>query len=326
MAEEHKFTVEEMGIVSDPDAGQPKLAPVSLASGSELSTSPTDEAVNGPGLGADISENDPMVLAIQEQIGKEFAPPGGGAPLSQMNALGPFMENELFRVVNLTKSYGSGAGYVEVIKGISFTVKQGEYIVIYGASGSGKSTLLHLLAGMEVPTRGEIRVRDVPIKSFSDDELAYYHREVVGLVFQSSNLLESISVMDNVAFPLMLEGAPKEWRRHEALRILDRFGLGDFAGHYPNQLSGGQQQRVSLARALVNDPEMLLIDEPTGNLDSKSADAVIHEIDRLHKQENRTIILVTHSQVFLPFATRVFYIKDGTLLTSDEHGRLNTME
>lgn len=266
--------------------------------------------------GGEEAAPDPMMEAIQQELGKQLAPSEPGALPEE--AAAPYQEGEVFRAVNLTKAYGQGAAYTEVIKGISFTVHEGEYIVIYGPSGSGKSTLLHLLAGLERPTRGEIRIRNVSFSSFSDDDQALYHREGVGLVFQNFNLLESLKVWENVAFPLMLAGAPKEWREHEALKMLQRFELADFAGHYPSQLSGGQQQRVSLARALIHDPALLLIDEPTGNLDSKSADIVVKEIERLHKQEQRTIILVTHSQVFLPYATRVFYIRDGTLLTSNE--------
>jgi len=264
------------------------------------------------------SESDPMIQAIQEEIGRTLTAPTLDNKDLPTNFMGstPLLEGEIFRAVNLTKSYGTGAGYIEVIKGLSFSVQEGEYIVILGPSGSGKSTLLHMLAGLEVPNRGEIRMRNQVIEKFTDDDLALYHREQIGLVFQAFNLLPSLLVWENVAFPLMLAGAPLEWRRHEALKVLDRFGMSDFATHYPTQLSGGQQQRVSLARALVHDPDLLLVDEPTGNLDSKAAEVVIAELDRLHKQENRTIILVTHSQDFLPYADRVFYIKDGTLLTT----------
>jgi ABC-type lipoprotein export system ATPase subunit len=269
-------------------------------------------------------EADPMMQAIQQELGQRLAPTQEQAAVDEYIA--PYAEGEVFRAVNLTKAYGQGAAYLEVIKGISFTVMEGEFVVIFGPSGSGKSTLLHLLAGLERPSRGEIRIRNVPFTAFSDDEMALYHREGVGLVFQSFNLLESLQVWENVAFPLMLAGAPLEWRRHEALKVLEHFGLGDFATHYPNQLSGGQQQRVSLARALIHDPALLLVDEPTGNLDSKAAKVVINEIERLHKQEQRTIILVTHSQVFLPYATRVFYIKDGTLLASNEQNSVDSVQ
>ena len=277
-----------------------------------------------PPLGAP----DPMLEAMQgefsrgivpaELAGLNLAPSASSYLLEQ-----PLGEKEIFRCTNLTKSYGSGAAYIEVIKGISFTVQEGEYIVILGPSGSGKSTLLHLLAGLETPNRGQIRMRDQVIQDFTDDDLSLYHREQIGLLFQSFNLLPSLLVWENVAFPLMLAGAPLDWRQHEALKMLDRFGMAEFAMRYPNQLSGGQQQRIALSRALIHDPDLLLVDEPTGNLDSKSADLVIHELDRLHKQENRTIILVTHSQVFLPFATRVFYINDGQLLTSNEPHRFD---
>jgi putative ABC transport system ATP-binding protein len=275
--------------------------------------------------GGEAEELDPMMQAIQQELGQQLAPTEEGAKQAD-EAIAPYQEGEVFRAINLTKAYGQGAAYNEVIKGISFTVNEGEYIVIYGPSGSGKSTLLHMLAGLEKPTRGEIRIRNTSFTDFTEDETALYHREGVGLVFQSFNLLDSLKVWENVAFPLMLSGAPIEWRQHEALKMLERFGLQDFAGHYPNQLSGGQQQRVSLARALIHDPALLLVDEPTGNLDSKSADIVIKEIDRLHKQEHRTIILVTHSQVFLPFATRVFYIRDGTLLASNEQSSVDPVQ
>jgi putative ABC transport system ATP-binding protein len=267
-------------------------------------------------------EDDPLMQAIQQELGQQLSP--SSEKLLAEEATKAYQEGEVFRAVNLTKAYGQGAAYNEVIKGINFTVFEGEYVVIYGPSGSGKSTLLHLLSGLEVPTRGEIRIRNVGFNAFSEDDMALYHREGVGLVFQNFNLLESLRVWENVAFPLMLSGAPLEWRRHEALKMLERFGLEDFATHYPNQLSGGQQQRVSLARALVHDPALLLIDEPTGNLDTKSAETVEKEIERLHKQEGRTIILVTHSAAFLPYATRVFYIRDGTLLTSNEHDFVDT--
>lgn len=309
----------ETAIPTSP-AGEP------LEADAMLSAPPPDAEVAAEAAlqfqrGGASSENDPMMQAIQQELGQQLAPTESVGPAEELIA--PFQEGEVFRAVNLTKAYGQGAAYNEVIKGISFTVMEGEYVVIYGPSGSGKSTLLHLLAGLERPTRGEIRIRNVPFTEFTEDEIALYHREGVGLVFQAFNLLESLKVWENVAFPLMLSGAPIEWREHEALKMLERFGLQDFAGHYPNQLSGGQQQRVSLARALIHDPALLLIDEPTGNLDSKSADIVLAEIDRLHKQEQRTIILVTHSQVFLPYATRVFYIRDGTLLASNEQSSVD---
>lgn len=279
-----------------------------------------NEATRAYQSGGDDVVEDSMMKAIEAEFGKELDQSGMIDP-EQLG--GPSNQDAIFRCVNLTKAYGTGAAYTEVIKGISFNVAQGEYVVIYGPSGSGKSTLLHLLAGLEIPSRGEIWIRNQVIKDFTDDELTYYHREEVGLVFQNFNLLDSLSVWENVAFPLMLSGAPLEWRQHQALKVLEKFGMEDFASHFPNQLSGGQQQRVSLARALVHDPDILLVDEPTGNLDSKSTEAVIAEIDRLHKQEERTIILVTHSKIFLPYATRVFYIKDGTLLTSNDQNRLN---
>ena len=272
---------------------------------------------------------DPMAEALQREfnagvVPEEYAGFGLKQTLDVANLELPFSEHEIFRCSNLTKSYGAGASYIEVIKGISFSVQAGEYIVILGPSGSGKSTLLHLLAGLEVPNKGQIRLRNQVIQEFSDDDLALYHREEIGLLFQSFNLLSSLPVWENVAFPLMLAGAPLAWRQHEALKMLERFGMAEYAGRFPNQLSGGQQQRIALARALIHDPDLLLVDEPTGNLDSKSAKVVIDELQRLHQQENRTIILVTHAKDFLAYADRVFYIHDGQLFTSDDPSRLHS--
>lgn len=319
-------TAPEVAPISTPDStpGEvlPQPEPVPAPEAPAVTTDA--EAALSYQRGGDYEEVDPLMQAIQEELGEKLSPTQEASLAEQ--SITPYEEGEVFRAVNLTKAYGQGAAYNEVIKGISFTVKEGEYIVIYGPSGSGKSTLIHLLAGLERPTRGEIRIRDVAFSKFTDDEMATYHREGVGLVFQSFNLLESLKVWENVAFPLMLSGAPIDWREHTARKMLEQFGLGDFADHYPNQLSGGQQQRVSLARALVHDPALLLVDEPTGNLDSKSAEVVVREIDRLHKQEGRTIILVTHSQDFLQYATRIFYIRDGTLLTSNEHSSVDSVQ
>jgi putative ABC transport system ATP-binding protein len=265
--------------------------------------------------------DDPMAQAVQAEIEHQKLP--SGSEMAQAFKQTELSESEVFRCTNLTKAYGSGSAYTEVIKGVSFSVQKSEYVVITGPSGSGKSTLLHLLAGLEVPTRGEIRLRDQVIQEFTDDDLARYHREEVGLVFQNFNLIDSLLVWENVAFPLMLSGAPRDWREHEAVKLLDRFGMADFARHFPTQLSGGQQQRVAMARALVHDPEIILFDEPTGNLDSVSASAVINEIERLHKQELRTILVVTHSKAFLPYASRVFYIQDGSLLTTPNAHQLD---
>jgi len=223
----------------------------------------------------------------------------------------------VFACDNLTKAYGSGAAYLEVVKGVSFSVKAGDYVVISGPSGSGKSTLLHMLAGLEVPTRGTVSLHGAPLNAFDDDELANYHRSTIGLVFQSFNLLPSLTTSENVAFPLMLAGIDKATRSQRAAEVLTRFGMGDLQNHYPSQLSGGQQQRVAMARALVHNPEVLLFDEPTGNLDSVSAQIVEAEIERLHRVENRTILLVTHSEAFLRYATKIFTIQDGTLTTKE---------
>lgn len=251
---------------------------------------------------------DPLLQQLEQQTRRTFLP-------ALAEHMGPPAKGELFRVENLTKSYGTGAAYREAVKGASFAVHEGEYVVIVGPSGSGKSTLLTLLAGLEPPSRGAVSVQGNRLDAFTEEALAWYHRSVVGLVFQNFNLLDSLSVLDNVAFPLLLSGVPAAEREARALELLDSFGLAEFAGFSPNQLSGGQQQRVAMARALVHNPLLLLVDEPTGNLDSKSAQTVTQSLAELHKR-GKTILLVTHSAEFLPYADRIFYLRDGTLLTS----------
>lgn len=251
---------------------------------------------------------DPLLQQLEQQTKRTFQP-------ALVEHLGEPSPDELFRVENLTKSYGTGAAYREAVKGVSFAVHEGEYVVIVGPSGSGKSTLLTLLAGLEPPSRGAVSVQGSRLDGFTEEALAWYHRGVVGLVFQNFNLLDSLSVLDNVAFPLLLSGVSKVEREDRALELLESFGLAEFAGFSPNQLSGGQQQRVAMARALVHNPLLMLVDEPTGNLDSRSAQTVTKSLADLHKQ-GKTIILVTHSAEFLPYADRIFYLRDGTLLTS----------
>lgn len=218
---------------------------------------------------------------------------------------------EMYKVEGLTKSYGEGSAYSEVIKDINFTINSGEYFLIIGPSGSGKSTLLYLLAGLETPSQGSVHVRGQDIKLFDRNTMATFHRIHIGIVYQSFHLLPSFTILENVAFPLVLQGLRMKKREERAMEVLSRFGIDALANHLPSQVSGGQQQKAAIARAMINMPPILLIDEPTGNLDTKSSQEVMDIIEMLHKQGGRTIIMVSHNTEFIKYSTRTIHIIDG---------------
>lgn len=220
---------------------------------------------------------------------------------------------EVFRINSLTKAYGEGSAYNEVVKDIDLTVHAGEYLVILGPSGSGKSTLLYLLAGLETPSKGQILVRGENLADYSTNKLATFHRLTVGIVYQSFHLLPSFTILENVSFPLSLHGLRLKKRQERAMEVLARFGLDALANHYPSQISGGQQQKAAIARAMINTPPILLVDEPTGNLDTESAEEVMALLNLLYKQGRRTIILVSHNPEFVKFSTRTIHIVDGKI-------------
>lgn len=222
-------------------------------------------------------------------------------------------QQEIYRLDGLTKSYGQGSAYTEVIKEINLQITTGEYLVIFGPSGSGKSTLLYLLAGLEKPSKGKIYLRGEDITDFSHNRLANFHRLNVGIVYQSFHLLPSFTILENIAFPLALHGLRLKKRQERAMEVLTRFGIDSLADHYPSQISGGQQQKAAIARAMINTPPILLVDEPTGNLDTASAQEVMDILALLHRQGHRTIILVTHNPEFIKYSTRTVHIVDGKL-------------
>jgi len=198
---------------------------------------------------------------------------------------------------------------------ISLDIYPEEFVIFFGPSGSGKSTLLYLIAGLEQPSSGTISVAEYPnITTLSDNELIQYHRSSVGMVFQAFYLIPSLSARNNVLLPRVFAGDDPETRAQRADELLERFGISDFQHRMPTQMSGGQQQRVAIARSLVNDPHIVLADEPVGNLDSKNADIVLEMIAELPKTDKKTVILVTHDPRHLKMADRVFYIKDGLLV------------
>lgn len=219
---------------------------------------------------------------------------------------------------NITKTYVNGGNETVALKGVSFTIRDGEFVSIMGPSGSGKSTLMHILGALDAPTTGSYLLDGKDIAQFSDDELAEIRREKIGFVFQAFNLLPRTTVFRNVMLPLIYGQTPtgkREQRVTESLKAVafpeDRYQ------HHSNQLSGGQIQRVAIARALVNHPSLILADEPTGNLDTKTGDMVLQTFERLNREEGHTIVLITHEREVAEHADRILFIRDGELV-SDE--------
>lgn len=219
---------------------------------------------------------------------------------------------EILKVENLTKTYGSGENLVHAVDDVSFSVEKGEFVAIVGASGSGKSTLLHLIGGVDRPTSGKIFVDGNDISKMNDDKLAVFRRRQVGIVYQFYNLIPILTVEENITLPCDLDGRGVDRERLEM--ILDSFGLRARRKHLPNQLSGGQQQRTSIARALINNPSLVLADEPTGNLDSKSSDEVMSMLKMCNQSYGQTVIMITHNLGIAKQADRVITISDGKIV------------
>lgn len=219
---------------------------------------------------------------------------------------------EILKVENLTKTYGSGENLVHAVDDVSFSVEKGEFVAIVGASGSGKSTLLHLIGGVDRPTSGKIFVDGNDISKMNDDKLAVFRRRQVGIVYQFYNLIPILTVEENITLPCDLDGRGVDRERLEM--ILDSFGLRARRKHLPNQLSGGQQQRTSIARALINNPSLVLADEPTGNLDSKSSDEVMSMLKMCNQNYGQTVIMITHNLDIAKQADRIITISDGKIV------------
>jgi len=219
---------------------------------------------------------------------------------------------EILKVEKLTKTYGSGENLVHAVDDVSFSVEKGEFVAIVGASGSGKSTLLHLIGGVDRPTSGKIFVDGNDISKMNDDKLAVFRRRQVGIVYQFYNLIPILTVEENITLPCDLDGRGVDRERLEM--ILDSFGLRARRKHLPNQLSGGQQQRTSIARALINNPSLVLADEPTGNLDSKSSDEVMSMLKMCNQSYGQTVIMITHNLDIAKQADRIITISDGKIV------------
>ncbi|MCP1110060.1 ABC transporter ATP-binding protein [Ohessyouella blattaphilus] len=222
------------------------------------------------------------------------------------------MEN-VIQVKDLYKLYKVGDEVVRALENINFTVARGEFVAIVGTSGSGKSTLLNMLAGLEGPTKGEIVVGGEHIEKRTEEELVTYRRKKVGFIFQSFHLMPMLTALENVALPLSFQGVSKKERLQEAVKMLQKVRLSSHKEHVPMQMSGGQQQRVGIARALVVDPQIIFADEPTGNLDSQTSEEIMTLMQKVVRDNQKTLVMVTHDDNLATYADRVFHIKDGQI-------------
>ena len=219
---------------------------------------------------------------------------------------------EILKVENLTKIYGKGTTKVVALDNVSFSVEKGEFIAIVGASGSGKSTLLHLIGGVDRPTSGKVYIDGKDIYSFDDDKLAIFRRRQVGLIYQFYNLIPILNVEENITLPLSLDN--RKINKNHLDALIRHLGLESRREHLPNELSGGQQQRTSIGRALITNPTIVLADEPTGNLDSKSSEEIVKLLKESNKKYKQTIIMITHNMEIAKCADRIIQIEDGKIV------------
>ncbi len=226
---------------------------------------------------------------------------------------------EILRVENLNKIYGKGENQVKAVDNISFSVQKGEFVAIIGASGSGKSTLLHLIGGVDRPTSGKVFIDGKDVYTLNDDNLAIFRRRQIGLIYQFYNLIPVLNVAENITLPTKLDGRDVDERRLNDL--LKTLGLEKRKYNLPNQLSGGQQQRVSIGRAMMNEPALMLADEPTGNLDSKASEEIISLLRLSNKKYNQTVIVITHDEKIALEADRVITIDDGKIIKDERTGK-----
>lgn len=225
----------------------------------------------------------------------------------------------VIEVKNLYKIYRIGENKVRALNGVDFSIGRGEFCSVVGASGSGKSTLLNMLAGLERATKGEIIIAGEHMETKNESQLVLFRQAHVGFIFQSYNLMPNLNAIENVALPLTFQGVPKEIREKRAIKMLKMVGLGKYVLHKPGQMSGGQQQRVGIARALVVNPEIIFADEPTGNLDSATSLEVMQLMQKIVREKQQTIVMVTHDNYLAGFADRIIHIKDGKILKIDNN-------
>ncbi len=220
----------------------------------------------------------------------------------------------IIEVNQLTKVYGSGDTAVRALDGVSLSIDEGKLVAVMGPSGCGKSTLLHLIGGLDQPTSGSVLIEGRDISRMKDDELTTLRRQKMGFIFQFFNLIPVLSAIENAALPLVLDGVPQTKAAGAAAQWLERNKLADRASHRPDELSGGQQQRVAIARAMISDPIIILADEPTGNLDTRSSDEIASSLRRLVTDYGRTVLMVTHDPRIAAYADRIIFLKDGKVV------------
>jgi len=218
------------------------------------------------------------------------------------------------QVEKLTKTYGSGATAVTALDRVNLTIREGEFVAIMGPSGCGKSTLLHLLGGLDKPSAGQVLIAGHNLSDLNDDKVTELRRRKIGFVFQFFNLIPVLNAVENAALPITLDGAKPADAKAKATTWLTKFGLADRLHNRPDQLSGGQQQRVAIARALVADPDLILADEPTGNLDTRSSDEIASLLRDVAKEYKRTVVMVTHDPRIAAYADRIIFLKDGKVV------------
>jgi putative ABC transport system ATP-binding protein len=229
----------------------------------------------------------------------------------------------MIQMTNVSKSYGD-QGTVKALINLSLTVEQGERLAVMGPSGSGKSTLLNLICGLDEPTSGSIKLEGVELSSLDDDRRTRLRREKIGMIFQTFNLLPTLSALENVSLPLRLQGLRRHVSDERAAAMLERVGLKIREHHRPDELSGGERQRVAIARALIFRPPILLGDEPTGNLDSATGREILGLLDDLHREYNNTVLLVTHNDLAAAFCDRILTMRDGQFVKEERTGRAAT--
>lgn len=226
------------------------------------------------------------------------------------------MKKSIIKLENVWKTYKMGHVEVNALQGLNLDIKEGEFVAIMGPSGSGKSTAVNMIGCLDVPTKGKILLDNHDISKLGESELAQIRGRKIGFIFQQFNLVATLTAMENVMLPMIFQGIPEPARMKKARELLELVGLGDRIDHKPSELSGGQQQRVAIARSMANDPGVILADEPTGNLDSRTGANVLDFLEKLHHDENKTIIMVTHDQNLAKIAEHIEFLKDGKIVKS----------
>lgn len=231
------------------------------------------------------------------------------------------MQQAVIELKNVWKTYKMGKTDVHALRDVSLKIHKGEFVAVVGPSGSGKSTMMNLIGALDIPTKGAVYLNGKDISKFSESDLASLRGRTIGFIFQQFNLIPTLSAAENVALPMLFQGRSQDFRQGTALNLLNKFGLGDRTTHNPNELSGGQSQRVAISRALSNSPDVVLADEPTGNLDSKTGEEVMKALEDVHKKQKKTIVLVTHDLDLVHHAERLVHIKDGMIEKISKGGK-----